>query len=304
MPYRNKTVVLGVTGGIAIYKTPELIRSLKKRGLNVEVVMTKSAQEFITPLTFKEVSGNPVHLELFSHPSRWVVAHISLARKADLMAVIPATANLLGKLASGIADDLLSTTLMATEAPILLGPAMNSVMYNNPVVQRNLSILHDLGYQILPAEAGEMLCGETGAGRLPDLGVIEEEILKLLTPQDLAGQRLLITAGPTREYLDPVRFLSNPSSGRMGYALAREAWRRGAEVTLISGPTELQTPCGVKFISVESTRELYKKVMAEERHNELFILAAAPADFRPETVFKEKYKKTSATGKKLEEVRD
>lgn len=298
--YENKTIVLGVTGGIAIYKVPDLIRRLKKRGLNVEVVMTKSAQEFITPLTFKEVSENPVHLEMFSHPSQWRVAHISLARKADLLTIIPATANIIGKIASGIADDLLSTTVMATEAPVLLGPAMNSVMYNNPVVRKNLSVLRELGYRVLPSESGEMLCGEVGAGRLPGLEVIEEEILKLLTLQDLAGKKVLITAGPTREYIDPVRFISNASSGRMGYALAQDAYRRGAEVTLISGPTELPAPVGVKRIFIRSTMDLYEQVMAEYEKYDIFIMSAAPADFRPETVFPEKVKKTGATAGKLQ----
>lgn len=302
MSYKNKTIVLGVTGGIAIYKVPDLIRRLKKRGLNVEVVMTESAREFITPLTFKEVSGNPVHLEMFSPPSQWRVAHISLARKADLLAIIPATANIIGKIACGIADDLLSTTVMATEAPVLLGPAMNSVMYNNQVVQKNLSTLRELGYRVLPSESGEMLCGEVGAGRLPGLEVIEEEILKLLTPQDLAGKRILITAGPTREYIDPVRFISNASSGRMGYALARDAYRRGAEVTLISGPTELANPVGVKRLSIQSTMDLYERVMAEYEKHDICIMSAAPADFRPENVFPEKVKKSGTTGEKLREL--
>jgi phosphopantothenoylcysteine decarboxylase/phosphopantothenate--cysteine ligase len=302
MSYKNKTIVLGVTGGIAIYKVPDLIRRLKKRGLNVEVVMTESAREFITPLTFKEVSGNPVHFEMFSPPSQWRVAHISLARKADLLAIIPATANIIGKIACGIADDLLSTTVMATEAPVLLGPAMNSVMYNNQVVQKNLSTLRELGYRVLPSESGEMLCGEVGAGRLPGLEVIEEEILKLLTPQDLAGKRILITAGPTREYIDPVRFISNASSGRMGYALARDAYRRGAEVTLISGPTELANPVGVKRLSIQSTMDLYERVMAEYEKHDICIMSAAPADFRPENVFPEKVKKSGTTGEKLREL--
>src|SRR5690554_921127 len=210
--------------------------------------MTKSARKFITPLTFRELTGHPVHTEMFSPPGEWRTEHISLARKADLLAIIPATANIIGKIASGIADDLLTTTVMATRAPVLIAPAMNTAMYENPVFRRNLEILSGLGYRIVPAATGDLLCGEKGAGRLASLDVLEEEVLRLLTPKDLKGKKLLITAGPTREYLDPVRFLTNDSSGRMGYALAREAYRRGGEVTLVTGRTSLPYPPGVRKI--------------------------------------------------------
>lgn len=293
MSHRNKHVVLGVTGGIAIYKVPELIRSLKKKGITVEVVMTEAAQEFVTPLTFKEVTGLPVHTEIFSSPREWVARHVTLARKADLVAIIPATANIIGKIASGIADDLLSTMVMAAECPVLLAPAMNKAMYENPVVKRNMALLSDLNYRIVPAECGMLLCGEEGKGRLASLDTLEEEILKLLTTQDLAGKRVLITAGPTREYIDPVRFISNGSSGRMGYALAREAYRRGGEVTLVSGPTELPAPYGVRRISVTTTRDLYEAVMENFSGAEILIMSAAPADFRPETTYEHKVKKTT-----------
>jgi phosphopantothenoylcysteine decarboxylase/phosphopantothenate--cysteine ligase len=290
--YKGKHVLLGVTGGIAAYKVPELIRALQGREITVEVIMTKAACEFVTPLTLREITGLPVHTEMFSPPAQWRTAHISLARKADLLAVIPATANIIGKITAGIADDLLTTTVMATRAPVLIAPAMNTAMYENPVFRRNLETLSGLGYRIVPAATGDLLCGEKGAGRLPSLDVLEEEVLRLLSPKDLAGKRLLITAGPTREYLDPVRFITNDSSGRMGYALAKEAYRRGGQVTLVAGKTSLPHPPGVKILPVTTTGELYETVMAELPAADIIIMAGAPVDFSPVTVSSKKIKKT------------
>ena len=299
MNKQKKHIVLGVTGGIAIYKVLDLIRSLQKKDLTVEVIMTKSAQEFITPLTFRELTGNPVHTEMFNPPKDWTVEHISLARKADLMAIIPATANIIGKIASGIADDLLTTTVMAMKKPVLLAPAMNTAMYENPIVQKNLSFLNEMGYKIVPPDAGILLCGEEGKGKLASIEVLEEEILRLITKQDFLEKKILITAGPTREYLDPVRFLSNPSSGRMGYALACEAARRGGEVVLISGPTHLPLPYGVRYIPITTTEQLFNAVLAEMPEIDIFIMAAAPADFRPEMTFPQKMKKTAKVQREL-----
>ncbi|NLY89572.1 MAG: bifunctional phosphopantothenoylcysteine decarboxylase/phosphopantothenate--cysteine ligase CoaBC [Firmicutes bacterium] len=293
--YKGKHVVLGVTGGIAVYKVPELIRALQGHEITVEVIMTKAACEFVTPLTFREITGLPVHTEMFSPPVQWRTAHISLARKADLLAVIPATANIIGKIAAGIADDLLTTTVMATRAPVLLAPAMNTAMYENPVFRRNLETLSGLNYRIVPAATGDLLCGEKGSGRLPSLDVLEEEVLRLLTPKDLAGKKLLITAGPTREYLDPVRFITNDSSGRMGYALAKEAYRRGGEVTLVTGRTGLPYPPGVRTLPVTTTGELYETVMAEFPAADIIIMAGAPVDFSPATVSNQKIKKTAGS---------
>lgn len=293
MSVKGKHVVIGVTGGIAAYKVLELIRALRRQEITTEVIMTKSAREFITPLTFRELTGHPVHTEMFSPPGEWRTEHISLARKADLLAVIPATANIIGKIAGGIADDLLTTTVMATRAPVLIAPAMNTAMYKNPVLQKNLSLLSDLNYRVAPAETGELLCGEKGSGRLASLDILEEEILRLITPHDLAGKRLLITAGPTREYLDPVRFLTNDSSGKMGYALAKVAYRRGGEVALVTGKTCLPRPPGVKTITAGTTCELYEKVTAEFPPADIIIMAGAPVDFRPEVTAGQKIKKTA-----------
>ena len=221
---------------------------------------------------------------------------ISLARKADLVAVIPATANIIGKIAAGIADDLLTTTIMATRAPVLLAPAMNTAMYENPIFRREPGDTGALNYRIVPAASGDLLCGEKGSGRLPSLDVLEEEVLRLLTPKDLAGKRLLITAGPTREYLDPVRFITNDSSGRMGYALAKEAYRRGGEVTLVTGKTSLPCPPGFRTLPVTTTGELYEAVMAEFPAAEIIIMAGAPTDFAPATASSRKIKKDGRGG--------
>lgn len=286
------TIILGITGGIAAYKTPELIRNLKRSHLEVEVVMTESAREFVTPTVLREVSGRPVHIGLFDPITEWDVQHISLAQKADLIVVAPTTANILGKMSNGIADDLLSSVLMATSAPILLAPAMNSGMYLNPAVQANIDTLKKRGiYFVGPAE-GELLCGQAGIGRMSSLSEIQESILEILTPKDMQNMHVLVTAGPTQEYWDPVRYLSNPSSGKMGFALARAAKQRGATVTLVSGPVDLPPIKGVNYFPVCSAHEMLEVVMKEYPRCNLSIMAAAPTDYRPVEFHSEKQKRT------------
>ncbi len=291
---QGKTLILGVTGGIAVYKVPELISRLYKKGLTIEVIMTKAAAEFVTPLTFREVSHNQVHLEMFQQDLPYQVEHISLAKKADLMAVIPASANLIGKVASGIADDLLSTTIMATRAPKLIAPAMNTGMYENPILQRNLQLLKELDYQIVEAEEGELLCGDRGLGRLANLEKLELEIARLLTPPTLAGEVVLVTAGGTREPLDPVRYIGNRSSGKMGHALAVAAWQRGAEVHLVTTASNYPQVAGMNVVQVETALEMSEKVLQLAEHASVVIKAAAPADFRPAGFVAEKIKKERA----------
>ncbi|MBN2643982.1 MAG: bifunctional phosphopantothenoylcysteine decarboxylase/phosphopantothenate--cysteine ligase CoaBC [Desulfuromonadaceae bacterium] len=291
--FSQKRIVLGVSGGIAVYKAVELLRLLTKAGADVQVVMTRSAQEFVTPLTFQTLSGNPVHTELFNLYQEKEIGHISLADGADLFIVAPATANILGKVACGIADDLLSTTLMATKAPVLFAPAMNVNMYENPVVQHNLTQLRELGYHFVGPVTGELACGWQGTGKLSSPEEIFSMAQALFAPKDLAGERLLITAGPTREELDPVRYISNYSSGKMGYALARAAQQRGAEVYLISGPTALPVPPGVRRKSVVSALEMRDAVLAAMDYSSVVIKSAAVADYRPRQMATHKLKKTS-----------
>lgn len=285
------SVILGITGGIAAYKTPELIRTLRRDSIDVETIMTESAREFVTPTVLREVTGHPVHTGLFDPISDWNVQHISLAQKADLIAVVPATANIIGKMASGIADDLLSSVLMATQKPILLAPAMNTGMYQNPAVQQNIKTLSERGVHFIGPDNGELLCGQDGAGRLSGLEEIREEILTLLYPSDFQGLHVLITAGPTQEYWDPVRFISNPSSGKMGYALARIARRRGAKVTLIAGPVDLPDIPGVETVHIRTADEMYSEVINQSSHCDISIMAAAPTDYRPTETFSEKIKR-------------
>jgi phosphopantothenoylcysteine decarboxylase/phosphopantothenate--cysteine ligase len=288
---KGKTIILGVCGGIAAYKAVELLRLYIKAGAAVHVIMTKSAQEFVTPLTFQTLSGHPVHTELFSLVQEMEIGHISLADRADLFVVAPATANLIGKLANGIADDLLTTTLMATKAPLLLVPAMNVNMYENPVYQRNEATLRNLGHRVLEPITGFLACGWEGKGKFPDPATVLEASIALLTPQDLQGETLLITAGPTREALDPVRYLSNYSSGKMGYAIARAAQRRGARVILVSGPVALSAPDGVELVAVTSAAEMRTAVLERLEEASVVIKAAAVADYRPATPSRVKLKK-------------
>lgn len=287
----GKRITVGVTGGIAAYKAAELVSFLVKAGSDVHVVMTSSACEFVTPLTFEVLTGNQVHTELFSTGSEGGVLHIDLAQKSDLLLVVPATANILGKAANGIADDMVSTIIMAASCPILFCPAMNVVMYNNPVVQRNIEQLKGFGYHFVEPGEGRLACGTSGKGRLADIDSIVHSIKKSLTPQDMAGLEVLITAGPTREPLDPVRYLTNRSSGKMGYALARSTAQRGGKVTLVSGPTSLTPPSGVEFIPVETARQMFDAVMKHYQQSQVIIKSAAVADYRPINVSDHKIKK-------------
>ncbi len=291
---KGKEIVLGVTGGIAAYKAVELLRLLTKAGANVHVIMTRSAQEFVTPLTFQTLSMNPVSTSLFNLISEREIGHISLADRADLFIIAPASANVVGKLAAGIADDMLTTTVMATKAPVLIAPAMNVNMYTNPIYKENEARLKDLGYLFVEPARGLLACGWEGEGKLQEPQVIFEEAVAALTRKDLAGEHILVTAGPTREELDPVRFLSNHSSGKMGYAIARAARLRGAEVTLVSGPTCLQAPWGVTAVAVESAQEMRDAVLARIADSTVIIKAAAVADYRPRLRAAEKIKKNVA----------
>lgn len=278
---QGKQVVLGVSGGIAAYKAVELLRLLTKAGAVVHVIMTRSAQEFVTPLTFQTLSSNPVHTELFNLISEQEIGHISLADRAELFVIAPATANIVGKIAGGIADDMLSTTVMATKAPVVIAPAMNVNMYTNPIYRENQEKLCRLGYRFVAPVKGALACGWEGEGKLAAPETIFGACCAALTPQDLCGRTILVTAGATREEIDPVRFISNHSSGRMGYALAGSAARRGARVILVSGPTFLAPPTGVEMVAVESARDMREAVLARAGDCSAIIKAAAVADYRP-----------------------
>ncbi|MBI2353811.1 MAG: bifunctional phosphopantothenoylcysteine decarboxylase/phosphopantothenate--cysteine ligase CoaBC [Deltaproteobacteria bacterium] len=278
---KGKQIVLGVTGGIAAYKAVELLRLLTKAGAHVHVIMTRAACEFVTPLTFQTLSMNPVMTSLFNLIAEREIGHISLADRADLFIIAPATANIIGKLAGGIADDMLTTTVMATKAKVLIAPAMNVNMYTNPVYRDNEERLRRLGYLFVPPEKGELACGWEGEGKLATPESIFEEAVAALTPKALAGLTVMVTAGPTREEIDPVRFISNHSSGKMGYALAMAARRRGSRVILVSGPVALAAPAGVELVSVESAAEMRAAVMARAGDCSVVIKAAAVADYRP-----------------------
>jgi len=291
---QGQCIVLGVTGGIAAYKAAELLRLFVKSGAEVHVIMTRSAQEFVTPLTFQTLSGNPVHTELFSLIQEQEIGHISLADRADLFVIAPATANVIGKIANGIADDLLTTSVMATKAKVLFAPAMNSNMWENPLYQDNQRKLEELGYHFIAPAYGELACGWEGQGKLPDPQDIFDRACSFLARDDYQGKTVLVTAGPTREEIDPVRFLSNYSSGKMGYAVAAEARRRGAEVVLVSGPVSLAAPAGVNRVCVSSAQEMYQEVLKHADRADLIIKAAAVADFTPAARNEQKTKKGDA----------
>jgi len=277
----NKKIILGVCGGIAAYKAIELLRLLTKAGADVHVIMTRAAQEFVAPLTFQTLSSNPVHTELFNLIAEREIGHISLADRADLFIVAPATANVIGKIAAGIADDMLTTTIMATKAPVLFAPAMNVNMFTNPIYQENEQKLRRLGYLFEAPVSGSLACGWEGEGKLASPETLFEGAVVALTKKDLAGRTILITAGPTREEIDPVRYISNHSSGKMGYALARAARRRGAQVLLVSGPTAQAKPDGVTVVAVTNAVEMQREVMAHVAECDVVIKAAAVADYRP-----------------------
>lgn len=290
--YSDKHVVLGVTGGIAVYKSVDVVSRLRKLGIHVNVIMTRSAQAFVQPLTFQSLSQNYVVTDMFEEPKTWDVEHISLAQRADLFLIAPATANVIGKIAGGIADDMLTTTVMATKAQVLIAPAMNTNMYENPILQNNIKILKERGYCFIEPASGRLACGDFGKGKLADPEVIVDEVLKILIPKrDLAGKKVLVTAGPTREAIDPVRYITNHSSGKMGYAIAERAAARGAEVLLVSGPTNLPLPVGAKAIHVTSSQEMYHVVMEHAQNMDIIIKSAAVADYRPEAVANNKIKK-------------
>ena len=292
MMLKGRKIVLGVTGGIAAYKAAELARELVKAQAEVHVVMTRNAQAFIAPLTFQTLSGNPVTTELFNLMAESGIGHIALADRAEVLVIAPATANIIGKIAAGIADDMLTTIVMATKAPVLLAPAMNVHMWENPICQENIQRLRSRGYHFIDPEAGELACGYEGKGRLAEIPAIVEEIRVLLSPKDFSGEKILVTAGPTEEPIDPVRFLSNHSSGKMGFALARAARRRGAEVTLISGPTALPVPSQMRSIAVRSAAQMREAVLNHLESASILIMAAAVSDYRPKQKAPEKIKKS------------
>ena len=289
---KKPCVVLGVTGGIAVYKACELLRLLQKRGIDVFVVMTQNACRFVAPLTFETLSGHPVAVDTFDRPQTWEVEHIALAKRADLFLIAPATANIMGKMACGIADDMLSTTVMATRAPVLVAPAMNTGMWENAAVQQNVKTLRARGVEIVAPVSGHLACGDNGAGKLEDVAVIAERACELLfAKKDMEGLRVMVTAGPSREALDPVRYISNRSSGKMGYAIAQAAQKRGAEVTLLSGPVAIEAPQGVKLVPFTTTQELLDRASELAQEQDLLIQAAAPADYRAKDIAPQKIKK-------------
>lgn len=289
----KKCVVVGVSGGVAVYKALDVISRLRKKDVEVHVIMTKSATEFVTPLSFQSLSQNMVITDMFAEPKAWEIQHISLAKKADLMLIVPATANIIGKVANGIADDMLSTTIMATKAPVVFCPAMNTNMYENPIVQRNISLLKELGYEFIEPASGRLACGDEGKGKLQDTEIIAEETLRRLhSTKDLLGKKVVVTAGPTMVPIDPVRILTNRSSGKMGYSIAEEARDRGAEVVLISGPTSLRKPNGIKFIDIKTNEDMFNAIKNEFKDADIVIKSAAVADYKAKNYSNEKIKKT------------
>lgn len=291
---KNKTVVIGVSGGIAVYKALDVISRLRKLGVNVHVIMTKSATEFVTPLSFQSLSQNYVVCDMFEEPKTWDVEHISLAKKADVFLVAPATANVIGKIANGIADDMLTTTIMATKGKVLIAPAMNTNMYENPIVQKNISTLKELGYNFVEPESGRLACGDIGRGKLATPETIVDDVVNLLTQsQDLKGKKIIVTAGPTIESIDPMRYITNRSTGKMGYSIANEAIKRGADVTLISGPTNLTPPQNLKkLVKIESAQDMYDAVINNLDENDVIIKSAAVADYKPKNYSNKKIKKS------------
>ena len=307
----KRSVVLGVTGGIACYKAAAIVSTLCKRGIDVDVIMTENAAEFVGPITFQTLSKNPVTIDTFGSVKYWEVEHIALAEKADVLLIAPATADIIGKIASGIADDMLSTTVMAVTAPVVLAPSMNVHMYENPIVQQNIAKLKSLGYRFIEPGEGLLACGDTGRGRMAEPEEIVNYVTTLLEgmdhpsadrkeaapeKRDLLGHRILVTAGPTVEEIDPVRYISNRSSGKMGYAIAERAQRRGAEVILVSGPVSIPAPEGVERISVKSTREMLQACESVFDRVDAVIKAAAPSDFYVVNSSEHKIKKEGGSG--------
>ncbi len=290
---KGKTVILGVTGSIAAYKAANLASMLKKQHADVQVIMTKNATQFMNPITFESLTGNKCLVDTFDRNFQFQVEHVALAKRADLAIVAPATANIMAKLAHGLADDMLTTTLLACRCPKLIAPAMNTRMYENPITQDNMDILRKYGFRIIEPAVGHLACGDTGAGKLPPETLLLECILdEIAMEKDMKGLHVLITAGPTMEAIDPVRFISNHSTGKMGYALARVCRRRGAEVTLVSGKTNLEVPYGVTLVPVTSAQDMFEAVSSRAKEQDMIIKAAAVADYRPVTVAENKIKKS------------
>ena len=293
---KGKTVVLGVTGSIAAYKIANLASSLVKLHADVHVIMTKNATNFINPITFETLTKNKCMTDTFDRNFMYNVAHVSIADKADVMLVAPASANIIAKMAHGIADDMLSTTYLAMKCPVIVSPAMNVNMFTNPVVQRNIKTLEDFGVTVIPPDNGYLACGYTGAGKMPSEQVLLDYILRVIAKEkDLAGKRVLVTAGPTRESIDPVRFITNHSTGKMGYAVARQAMLRGAEVTLVSGPVSIDPPPFVRVVNVSSAKDMFEAVKVNFADADIIIKTAAVADYTPESTADEKIKKSDGS---------
>ncbi|MCI8682287.1 MAG: bifunctional phosphopantothenoylcysteine decarboxylase/phosphopantothenate--cysteine ligase CoaBC [Lachnospiraceae bacterium] len=303
---QGKTVLLGVTGGIAAYKMPNVARMLKKLHCNVHVLMTENAKNFITATTFETLTGNKCLIDTFDRNFEFSVEHVALAKQADLVLLAPATANVIGKIANGIADDMLTTTVMACTCKTLIAPAMNHNMYRNPIVQDNLGRLEGFGYEIIPPDTGMLANGDIGEGKLPSEETLMEYVLKELAfPKDLAGKKILVTAGATREAIDPVRYITNHSTGKMGYALAKMAMLRGAEVTLVTGVTALEAPMFLEVKKTVSAEEMYQEVIRLAPRMDVIIKAAAVADYRPSEVAEDKIKKSDGRAQiNLERTRD
>ena len=289
---KNKTVLLGVTGSIAAYKIANLASALKKLHADVHVLMTQNATNFINPITFESLTGNKCLVDTFDRNFQFQVEHVSIAKKADVVMIAPASANVIGKVAHGIADDMLTTTVMACKCPVYISPAMNTNMYENPIVQDNMKILEKYGYHIITPASGYLACGDTGAGKMPEPETLLQYIVQEIAfEKDLKGKKILITAGPTQEKIDPVRYITNHSSGKMGYALAKRAAMRGAEVTLVSGQVSIAPPPFVKVVSIVSAKDMFDAVTAVSDEQDIIIKAAAVADYRPAFVSDEKMKK-------------
>lgn len=303
---KGKTVVLGVTGSIAAYKIASLASMLVKKHANVHVIMTQNAKNFINPITFETLTGHKCLVDTFDRNFEFQVEHVSLAKQADVVMIAPASANVIGKLSHGIADDMLTTTLLACRCPKFLSPAMNTAMYENPIVQDNLKILKKYGYEVITPASGYLACGDTGSGKMPEPETLYQYIEKELAgPKDLTGKKVLVTAGPTQENIDPVRYITNHSSGKMGYAVAKAAMLRGAEVTLVSGQTALTPPMFVDYVQITTAEEMYQAVTSRSDEQDIIIKAAAVADYRPKTVYDNKVKKQDGQMSiELERTRD
>ena len=303
---KGKTVVLGVTGSIAAYKIASLASMLVKKQVNVHVIMTQNATNFINPITFETLTGHKCLVDTFDRNFEFQVEHVSLAKQADVVMIAPASANVIGKLAHGIADDMLTTTLLACRCPKFISPTMNTAMYENPMVQDNLKILKKYGYKVITPASGYLACGDTGSGKMPEPEILFQYIERELAgPKDLTGKKVLVTAGPTQENIDPVRYITNHSSGKMGYAVAKAAMLRGAEVTLVSGQTALTPPMFVDYVQITTAEEMYQAVTSRSDEQDIIIKAAAVADYRPKTVYENKVKKQDGQMSiELERTRD